>query len=117
MTVFFKNDTPERLAKLEGQLAALKAETSLTLVKLEQQFNQEMEEMENALLARIAESEKSARGNSLKADEKAKAEESEQIGGGIKTWSQRKAERVLRTADPSFAQKTLKRSQRTTQPT
>lgn len=111
MTNFFKNDTPERLAKLEGQIETLKAEFKLALAEQARQFDHDLEEMETALLNRIEQAEKSSRSDSLKADGK-KPEEGEQIGGGYKTWTQRKANRVIAGADPGFAQKVLRRAQR-----
>lgn len=108
---FFKNDTPERLAKVEGEIKLIRKEIENALIKQRQQFDAEIEEMETALLARIADAEKTVRSNSLKSDGKSK-DEAEQVGGGYVTWSQRKAKRISTSADKGFAEKVLRKSQR-----
>jgi hypothetical protein len=109
MTVFFKSQIPE-------QLKAIRTEFELALLKQKQEFDaqiaaldRDVEQMENALLARITEAEKMARSNSLPSDGKS---DDGQVSNGFKSWTQRKAERVLKAGDPDFVAKTLKRSQR-----
>jgi anti-sigma factor RsiW len=110
MTTFFHSKVPERLAELEGQIKTLKAEFELALLKQKQAFEAEIEELENALLDRIEQGEKSQRASSLTGD-KAKTEEPAQVGGYTK-WSQRKQERISATADKGFPQRALRRAQR-----
>jgi hypothetical protein len=114
---FFRNDTPERLAKLDGQILLLEqkietlnAEWTARLLEQQNAYDREMEEMEDALLARITQAEKSLRSNSLKVE--GNKDEGEQIGSGYVRWSQRKVNRITASKAEGFAEKVLRRSQK-----
>jgi len=105
--------------ELAARIDALTAQIKLDMMTLEQRFNntvatidRDMELIEQQLLARIAELEKSARQSSLPAEGEKKSVEELAAIPGYKTWSQRKAERVAASGSKDFMQKTLRRSQR-----
>lgn len=97
---------------LDEKLKALRTEFELALLKQKEAFDNELEEMETALLGRIEQAEKSVRNNSLTTGQKDASEDLGPVSGGYQSWSQRKASRLMRSHDPQFSQKTLKRSQR-----
>jgi hypothetical protein len=116
MTDFFKSQTPARFTAIESDLKLIRSEFELALLKQKQEFDaalqaldRDVEQMENALLERILLAEKTVRSDSLK--EAGKPDEI-QPNNGYTPWTQRKAKRVLNSADPDFAKKVLNRSAR-----
>lgn len=94
---------------LAERIKAIESELKLQILQLEQRFDKEIEQVENYLLDRIDDLEKSSPNRSLTTDKGKASEAAGTVTEGYKPWSQRKAERASSTADPGFAQRVSRR--------
>jgi type I site-specific restriction endonuclease len=113
---FFKNDTPEQIAQLRERIAKLEErllrneQTFAGFIQRLELMDADAEEAERELRARIDDLGKLARSGSLPKEQEKQPETA--MFPGYKSWSQRKAERIAKSADSGFAMRMSNRGKK-----